>query len=78
MRFSTAVFTSLLLAVIPAFAAPAATAALHEVEAYRGTKNGQFIVKLKEGVSRADIIKKLGLKVTSEWDTILNGFAGLF
>lgn len=75
MRFFTAVFASIALAA-PIFASPT-SAPLREVERFAGKTSGKFIVKLKEGASKAAIIGKLkaGSKVTHDWK-ILNGFAG--
>ena len=67
LAFSTVVATAL-----------AAVTPLHTVEKFQGVTNGKFIVKLKDDVPKAKILKQAaqGGKVTHNWD-IINGFAGV-
>ncbi|KAF8662094.1 hypothetical protein AX16_001204 [Volvariella volvacea WC 439] len=73
MRFS--IFASLLLAVVPAFAAPSA---LRPIEKFKGQTTGKYIVVLKDGVSKADVLGNLRTTTATaesvEWE-IINGFA---
>ncbi|KAF8647480.1 hypothetical protein AX16_006685 [Volvariella volvacea WC 439] len=73
MRFS--IFVPALLAVVPAFAAPSA---LHPVEKFKGETSGKYIVVLKDGVSKADVLSNLRSSVATmesiDWE-IINGFS---
>ncbi|RDB17350.1 Cuticle-degrading protease [Hypsizygus marmoreus] len=72
MRFFTAVFTAIALAA-PVFSSPTP---LRTVEKFEGKTSGKYIVKLKEGASKAAVIGKLrNSTVTHDWK-LLNGFAG--
>ncbi|KAG5653004.1 hypothetical protein H0H81_002757 [Sphagnurus paluster] len=72
MRFFTAVFAAITLAA-PVFSSPAP---LRTVEKFDGKTSGKYIVKLKEGVSKAKVLGQLkGASVTHDWK-IVNGFAG--
>ena len=74
MRF-TSVFATLVVFLVPAVLAAPST--LKSVERYAGAKTGNFIVKLKPGVSRKQLIRKLNLPSnTVNWD-LINGFSGL-
>jgi len=50
---------------------------LRAVEKASGAKTGRYIIKLKDGVSRSSILKKIKLSgnATTDW-TVFNGFAG--
>ena len=48
---------------------------LHAIERFDGLTTGRFIVKVKDGVSKENLLAKVGPAVTHNWD-ILNGFAG--
>ncbi|GLB42668.1 putative peptidase S8 family protein [Lyophyllum shimeji] len=72
MRFFTAVLAAIALAV-PAFAAPAST--LHTVQKFDGATTGRYIVKLKDGVTKASVLGEAKAKSThADWE-IINGFA---
>ncbi|KAF9459646.1 serine protease [Collybia nuda] len=68
-------FTTLLVAtgiIAPTFAG---TTSLRAVEKYDGKVTGKFIVKLKDGASKATVIQQLKANaITHEWQ-VLNGFA---
>ncbi|KAF4577549.1 subtilisin-like serine protease [Pleurotus pulmonarius] len=52
---------------------------LKSVETFGGERNhGSYIIKLKPGVAKSNILKSLGEKATHQWDAALNGFAGKF
>ncbi|GLB45549.1 putative peptidase S8 family protein [Lyophyllum shimeji] len=71
MRFFTAVLAAIALAV-PALAAPTT---LHAVQKYNGETTGRYIVKLKDGVSKASVLGEAKAKSThADWK-IINGFA---
>ncbi|RDB29494.1 Cuticle-degrading protease [Hypsizygus marmoreus] len=73
MRFFTAVVAAIALAA-PAFAAPSP---LRTVEKFNGGTSGRYIVKVKDGVSRAALFKQLNVNPTVSHDwKIVNGFAG--
>ncbi|KAF5387942.1 hypothetical protein D9615_000786 [Tricholomella constricta] len=71
MQFLTAVFAAVALAV-PALAVPAP---LLTVQKFNGETTGRYIVKLKDGVSKASVLGSAKLtKASHDW-TIFNGFA---
>ena len=82
MRFSAVVFAALALLATPIFGAP--TTPLITVEKYAGTtKQGSYIVKLKDDVSKSSHLDWLSQHLGSdsvthtEWNAdLLNGFAG--
>jgi hypothetical protein len=64
---------------VPVLAAPSA---LKTVAKYNGQVNsGSYIVTLKQGISRTAYLQSVGLSsqsnITHEWNTVLNGFAGM-
>ncbi|KAG5634525.1 hypothetical protein H0H81_001652 [Sphagnurus paluster] len=72
MQFLTAVLAAVALAV-PAIAAPSP---LHTVQKFQGQTTGKYIVKLKEGASKASVLGEARLSKPSHADwTIINGFA---
>ncbi|KAG6908317.1 hypothetical protein DXG01_005293 [Tephrocybe rancida] len=71
MPFFTLILTAFAL-VAPVLATPAP---LRTVERFNGETTGKFIVKLKEGVSKSDVLASLNVNVTHEWD-LIHGFAG--
>ncbi|KAG5637821.1 hypothetical protein H0H81_003092 [Sphagnurus paluster] len=73
MRFLSSFFATFALAA-PIFASPVL---VHTVQKFDGKTTGDYIVKLKDGVSTADVISQLkGARITySDW-TIMNGFSG--
>ena len=50
---------------------------LRTVEKTDGAKTGRYIIKLKDGVSRSSVLKKIRLSgnTTTDW-TVFNGFSG--
>ncbi|KAG5639229.1 hypothetical protein H0H81_005303 [Sphagnurus paluster] len=75
MRFFTIVFAAATFAS-PLLAAPSPRRGI-EIQKFDGQTSGKYIVKVKSGVTRADLFSKLGLNttVTHDWK-VLNGFAG--
>lgn len=75
MRFSFS-FASLALLVASALGAPTA---LHTIETFSGDTTGKHIITLKQGVTKADLLKNIKAKVsvTHDWE-IINGFAAEF
>ncbi|KAF8662086.1 hypothetical protein AX16_001196 [Volvariella volvacea WC 439] len=75
MRFSIFAIASVVFAAVPAFAAPSN---LRTIEKFAGETTGKYIVVLKDGVSKADVLGNLrstGIASDSvEWD-IINGFS---
>lgn len=72
MRFFAAVFAAIAIAA-PAFASPSP---LRAIEKFDGKTTGRFIVKLKDGASKATVVQQLKANaVTHDWQ-IINGFAG--
>ena len=71
MRFFTIVVSFSLLAL----SALGTVTPLHAIERFDGLTTGRFIVKVKDGVSKENLLAKVGPAVTHNWD-ILNGFAG--
>jgi len=72
MRWFTAVLTAIALAA-PVFASPAP---LHTVQKYAGQTTGRYIVKLKDGVSKANVFGQLkNANITHDWQ-LIHGFAG--
>ncbi|KAF8662099.1 hypothetical protein AX16_001209 [Volvariella volvacea WC 439] len=76
MRFSVFAIASVVFAAVPAFAVPSP---LRQVETYNGEKTGRYIVVLKDGVSKDNVIGNLRtagapIEVADEWD-IINGFS---
>jgi len=71
MRFFTTALSFSLLAV----SALGAITPLHSIERFNGPTTGRFIIKVKDGVSKANLLAKVGASVTHNWE-ILNGFAG--
>ncbi|KAF8996963.1 serine protease [Cyathus striatus] len=72
MHFLTVAVAALSLVAASVLGSPAS---LKVVETFAGEKTGRFIVKLKDGVSKASVINNLNATITHEWD-IVNGFAG--
>lgn len=71
------VFTALAVILTTPGVLAAPGPSLRTVETFSGAKTGNYIVKLKPGVSRKQWIKKLKLSsATVDWD-IINGFSGL-
>ena len=71
MRFFTTVVPFSLLAI----SALGAVTPPHAIERFNGPTTGRFIVKVKDGVSKENLLAKVGATVTHNWE-ILNGFAG--
>ena len=71
MRFFTIVVSFSFLAL----SALGTVTPLHAIERFDGLTTGRFIVKVKDGVSKENLLAKVGPAVTHNWD-ILNGFAG--
>jgi len=71
MRFFTTALSFSLLAI----SALGAVTPLHAIERFNGPTTGRFIVKVKDGVSKENLLAKVGPAVTHNWE-ILNGFAG--
>ncbi|KDQ26232.1 hypothetical protein PLEOSDRAFT_31354 [Pleurotus ostreatus PC15] len=75
MRLLSSVLTFFVLCA-PILAVPTT---LKSVESFAGERNhGSYIIKLKPGVAKNNILKSLGEKATHQWDAALNGFAGKF
>ncbi|KAG6864561.1 hypothetical protein C0991_008656 [Blastosporella zonata] len=70
MQSLAAVIAVIALAV-PVFAAPFA------IEKFSGETTGKYIVKLKDGVSKASVLAALNSNITHDWN-LMNGFAGHF
>ncbi|KDR86145.1 hypothetical protein GALMADRAFT_261704 [Galerina marginata CBS 339.88] len=70
-------FTQLFSLAILAVTALGAVTPLHAVEKFNGPTSGRFIVKVKDGISKASVLQKIHASgsITHDWD-ILNGFAG--
>jgi hypothetical protein len=74
MRF-VAFFATLAAVLAPVILA--GPSAPKSVERYAGMKTGNHIVRLKPGVSRKEMMRKLKLPSdTANWD-LINGFSGL-
>jgi cerevisin len=71
MRFFTTVVSFSLLAI----SALGNVTPLHAIERFNGKITGKYIVKVKDGVSKENLLAKVGPAVTHNWE-ILNGFAG--
>nr|AIN44165.1 serine proteinase [Volvariella volvacea] len=76
MRFSIFAIASVVFAVVPAYAAPSP---LRQVERYDGETTGRYIIVLKDGVSKDNVLGNLRtsgapIEVAAEWD-IINGFS---
>ncbi|KAF8646921.1 hypothetical protein AX16_007013 [Volvariella volvacea WC 439] len=73
MRFSA--FATILLAALPVFGAPNP---LLPIQKYQGRATGKYIVVLKDGVSKANVLSTLGAPIATaesiQWQ-IINGFA---
>jgi len=57
----------------------AAVRPLLPIQKYDGPTSGRFIVKLKDGASKTELLQHAaqGGEVTHDWD-IINGFAGMY
>ncbi|KAG6808519.1 hypothetical protein H0H87_012836 [Tephrocybe sp. NHM501043] len=73
MQFFAAVLTAIALAA-PILATPTA---LRTVEKFSGEKTGKFIVELKEGASKINVLASLNANVTHDW-SLIHGFAGKY
>ncbi|KAG6855405.1 hypothetical protein H0H87_003443, partial [Tephrocybe sp. NHM501043] len=70
MRFFAAILTAIALAA-PILVTPTA---LRTVEKFSGEKTGKFIVELKEGASKINVLASLNANVTHDW-SLIHGFA---
>jgi len=68
-------FTTALSFALQAVSALGALTPLHAIEQFNGPTTGRFIIKVKDGVSKDNLLAKVGPSVTHNWE-ILNGFAG--
>lgn len=81
MKFFTLICT--LSTVLPAILAGPSPAI--SIETTKGAKTGRHIVMLKPGVGQADVLGEVasvrgvkpGAGVTHEWNSAVNGFAGM-
>ncbi|KIM41100.1 hypothetical protein M413DRAFT_445822 [Hebeloma cylindrosporum] len=71
MRFFTTAVSFSLLAI----SALASVTPLRTIERFNGPTTGRYIIKVKAGVSKHNLLAKVGHTVTHNWE-ILNGFAG--
>jgi hypothetical protein len=71
MRF----FTTVVSFSFPAISALGTVTPLHAIERFNGTTTGRFIVNVKDGIRKENLLAKVGPAVTHNWE-ILNGFAG--
>ncbi|EAU86596.2 serine proteinase [Coprinopsis cinerea okayama7 len=74
MRLSTIFTTFAVLLATPVLSAPGAS--LKSVERYAGPTSGKHIVKLKDGVSRNQWMRKLKLPSDTVELNLINGFSG--
>ena len=69
--------TAYILLFVPVAHSAAVIGPVHTVETFAGPKTGGFIVRLKPGVSRSAVLKKISLSGNTETDwKIFNGFSG--
>ncbi|KAG5634712.1 hypothetical protein H0H81_001009 [Sphagnurus paluster] len=71
-------FLAVVLAAV-SLAVPALTASkpIHTIQKFKGQTNGKYVVKLKEGVSKATVLAEARLSKPAHADwTIINGFTG--
>lgn len=75
MHFTVTTLIAVFLGASPIFASP--TLSLRAIEKYDGETTGNHIIRLKNGVSKADFLTTLGLNSTVEYGAI-NGFSGTY
>lgn len=82
-RYIPVFLTLLTLSVSSVLSGPTPPPYRTQIERYDGEKTGRYIVTLKEGASRADLINQLGgvakdaVKVDCKYDNVFNGFVGM-